>query len=77
MGDESTLVLMAEFYRQMRAAPTKMAALQRAQVALLRQQVAFQDGRRESISLPIPVSGERDFSHPYDWAAFTLVGNPW
>ncbi|MCS6783460.1 MAG: CHAT domain-containing protein, partial [Gloeomargarita sp. SKYG98] len=47
VGDESTLVLMAEFYRQMRAAPTKMAALQRAQVALLRQQVAFQDGRRE------------------------------
>lgn len=70
VGDESTLALMA-------------TALQGAQVALLRQQITLRDGewRRQGQQrgLPLPSSsgGEQYFSHPHNWAAFTLVGNPW
>ncbi|APB34526.1 hypothetical protein GlitD10_2197 [Gloeomargarita lithophora Alchichica-D10] len=85
VSDEGTLALMTEFYRQMQAAPMKITALQQAQVALLRNQVAFRDGelvrggQRGGVSLPatLSFSGERNLTHPYYWAAFTLVGNPW
>ncbi|MEN9216869.1 MAG: CHAT domain-containing protein [Gloeomargarita sp. HHBFW_bins_162] len=85
VSDEGTLALMTEFYRQMQNAPMKITALQRAQVALLRNQVAFRDGelvragQRGGVSLPtaLSFSGERNLIHPYYWAAFTLVGNPW
>ncbi len=85
VSDTGTLALMTEFYRQMQSAPLKITALQRAQVALLRHQVAFRDGelvragQRGGVSLPAALSlaGERNLSHPYYWAAFTLVGNPW
>jgi CHAT domain-containing protein len=85
VSDEGTLALMTEFYRQLRSAPMKITALQQAQVALLRNQVSFRDGelvrsgQRGGISLPpvLSFAGERTLSHPYYWAAFTLVGNPW
>lgn len=85
VSDEGTLALMTEFYRQMQEAPLKITALQQAQVALLRNQVAFRDGelvrsgQRGGVSLPtaLSFSGERDLTHPYYWGAFTLVGNPW
>ncbi len=85
VSDEGTLALMTEFYRQMRSAPIKIVALQQAQIALLRNQVSFRDGelvrsgQRGGVSLPpaLQFSGERQLAHPYYWAAFTLVGNPW
>jgi CHAT domain-containing protein len=47
--------------------------------------VYIQDGQLrgltgvDDLSLPLSIVGEgdRDLSHPYYWAAFTMVGNPW
>jgi CHAT domain-containing protein len=78
VADESTPLLMREFYRLREANPgmTKAAALHRAQLALLTGAIKAANagaGRRgiaPDIALP-PTS----FTHPYYWAPFILIGN--
>ncbi|WP_446377522.1 CHAT domain-containing protein [Coleofasciculus sp. E2-BRE-01] len=82
VDDRGSLALMTEFYRQLRTAPTKAEALRQAQLALLRGQIRIEEGQLrnsgESIPLsPIYGSNNRDFSHPYYWAGFTMIGSPW
>jgi len=91
VSDEGTLGLMTEFYRQLRAPRRggnlmiKAEALRRAQLQMLQGRVRIQDGmlRVEGLSgsliLPpeIAARGDRVLSHPYYWAAFTMIGNPW
>ncbi|NJR59482.1 MAG: CHAT domain-containing protein [Cyanobacteria bacterium CRU_2_1] len=71
VSDEGTFALMIEFYRQLDQAPIKSSALRQAQLTLLNAPVqverADSPGTIESV----------DFSHPYYWAAFTMVGSPW
>ncbi|HEY9747159.1 MAG TPA: CHAT domain-containing protein [Allocoleopsis sp.] len=83
VSDKGTLSLMSEFYRQLQTAPIKAEALRQAQISLLRGQVRIEDGQLRSsrgpFALPpelVEVSNE-DLSHPYYWAAFTVVGSPW
>ncbi|MEG3858705.1 CHAT domain-containing protein, partial [Microcoleus sp. herbarium12] len=91
VSDEGTLGLMTEFYRQLRAPrgegniTIKAEALRRAQLQMLGGRVRIQDGllRVEGVSttliLPpeIAARGDRLLAHPYYWAAFTMIGNPW
>ncbi|WP_373534560.1 CHAT domain-containing protein [Microcoleus sp.] len=91
VSDEGTLGLMTGFYRQLRAprregnVTIKAEALRQAQLEMLRGRVRIQDGmlRVEGLSLPlilppeIAARGDRILSHPYYWAAFTMIGNPW
>ncbi|MEG3875542.1 MULTISPECIES: CHAT domain-containing protein, partial [unclassified Microcoleus] len=91
VSDDGTLGLMTEFYRQLRAPRRggnlmiKAEALRRAQLEMLRGRVRIQDGmlRAQGLSggliLPpeIAARGDRVLSHPYYWAAFTMIGNPW
>ena len=91
VSDEGTLGLMTEFYRQLRAPrgggnlTIKAEALRRAQLQMLRGRVRLQDGMLRvegvSVSLTLPPEiasrGDRVLSHPYYWAAFTMIGNPW
>jgi CHAT domain-containing protein len=83
VSDQATTGLMVEFYRQLQDASHKAAALQQAQIALLRNQVWVEDGQlhwnNSSIPLPpeISQSSSLDFSHPFYWSAFTMVGSPW
>jgi CHAT domain-containing protein len=85
VSDGGTLALMSEFYRQLSQPDVtiKAEALRRAQIAMLRGQLRLEEGQlrgpgfRASISVPPEVEGNQDFSHPYYWAAFTMIGSPW
>lgn len=85
VSDEGTLALMVEFYQQLRIAPIKAEALRQAQIAMLRGEVRLEAGKlrgstlRGGVSLPqnLAILENQNFSHPYYWAAFTMIGNPW
>jgi CHAT domain-containing protein/Flp pilus assembly protein TadD len=69
VNDQSTSLLMADFYRQWigaNGALTKIEALRRAQLDLLQGRA-----RSERSGAVNPT----DFSHPYYWAPFVLMGN--
>ncbi|MBD2089036.1 CHAT domain-containing protein [Microcoleus sp. FACHB-1515] len=83
ISDAATLVTMIDFYQQLKTAPTKAEALRQTQLALLRNQLhlsspTIQQAMR-GIELPQQVeeSIAGDLSHPYYWAGFTMIGNPW
>jgi CHAT domain-containing protein len=83
VSDEGTVGLMSEFYQQLEEAPIKAEALRRAQLAMLTGKVRIEGGKLVTSEgeFPLPPElvklGDRDFSHPYFWSAFTMVGNPW
>ena len=84
VSDDGTLGLMTEFYRQLREQPTRSEALRQAQISLLNGEVRVEDSQlitpELTVSLPPELAAQipdRDFSHPYFWSAFSLVGNPW
>ena len=82
VGDTGTLALMTEFYSQLETAPIKAEAVRLAQVAMIEGRVRKEGGQilriRGPLELPPAAAiGEEDLSHPYYWAAFTLIGNPW
>jgi CHAT domain-containing protein len=83
VSDAGTLVLMSEFYQALKTAPSKAAALHQAQIAMLKNRVNLKTSAalRTRGSQPLPpelTQFERaDVSHPYYWAGFTLIGNPW
>lgn len=83
VSDQGTLALMTEFYHDLKTASIKAEALQQAQIALLKGKIRLQAGQlqtpRGNIALPPALSTlePEDLSHPYYWAAFTVVGSPW
>jgi CHAT domain-containing protein len=83
VSDEGTLALMAAFYKKLKEVPVKAEALRQAQVAMIRGDVRIEGGQlvveNERIPLPPELAklGDRKFSHPYYWSAFTMIGNPW
>ncbi|HEY9596869.1 MAG TPA: CHAT domain-containing protein, partial [Cyanophyceae cyanobacterium] len=83
VSDDGTLGLMTEFYQQLRKSPIKAEALRQAQLAMIRGQVHLENGKlvTGNKSLPLPPElaklGNKTFQHPYYWAAFTMIGNPW
>lgn len=82
VSDAGTLVLMTDFYQQLKTSAIKAEALRKAQLAMLRGEANLRSDRIVQAmpsSLPRSLRSYRntDFSHPYYWAAFTLIGNPW
>ncbi|HBL12527.1 MAG TPA: hypothetical protein DD379_14205, partial [Cyanobacteria bacterium UBA11162] len=81
VSDQGTLALMTNFYEQLSTARIKGEALQQAQIAVLKGQVKLENGLlttpNGTISLPPELAQSRNLTHPYYWAAFTLIGNPW
>ncbi|NET53556.1 MAG: CHAT domain-containing protein, partial [Merismopedia sp. SIO2A8] len=82
VSDQGSLGLTTEFYFQLSKAISKAEALRRAQLAMIRGGVRIENNRLynsgKSISLPPEWSdlGNQSLSHPYYWAAFTLIGDP-
>ncbi|HBL62924.1 MAG TPA: CHAT domain-containing protein [Cyanobacteria bacterium UBA8803] len=81
VSDQGTLALMTQFYTDLKTAPIKAEALRQAQLAMIKGQVKVENGQlrtpNNAIPLPPELAEAKDFAHPYYWAAFTLVGNPW
>ena len=85
VDDMGTLGLMDNFYHQLQNASTKAKALQFAQLALLNGSLAIDGGQllntMDNTAFPLPPDlgtlKMRDFSHPYYWSSFTLIGSPW
>lgn len=84
-SDSGTLVLMSHFYKALQAAPTKARALQQAQLAMLHRvqptivsQMLLASQSQSSDVTPQEIQWQnQDFSHPYYWSTFTLIGTPW
>ncbi|MEL7226975.1 MAG: CHAT domain-containing protein [Cyanobacteria bacterium J06576_12] len=85
VSDVGTLALMSEFYEQLQAQPTKSEALQVAQLAMINGDVHTVDGQlignaaRSGVAIPSQLGtlGRTNFSHPYYWSGFTMIGSPW
>jgi CHAT domain-containing protein len=81
VDDVGTLVLMSKFYQQLKAVPFKSSALRNTQIAMLKGNLKLGNSSISRVrgGLPSELQGlqEQDLSHPYYWAAFTTIGNPW
>ncbi|HIK16325.1 MAG TPA: tetratricopeptide repeat protein [Leptolyngbyaceae cyanobacterium M33_DOE_097] len=86
VNDASTSLLMQQFYRNLATNTaqhpiTKAEALRQAQLALLQGKITAKDApNRSDIAIDVKpgtrLAQERsDFSHPYYWAPFVLIGN--
>jgi CHAT domain-containing protein len=87
VNDGSTSLLMQQFYKNLASSQqpiTKAEALRQAQVSLLTKQVTAKDapqrGNGEVVAeakpgATLPSRNVLDFSHPYYWAPFILIGN--
>ena len=83
VSDEGTLALMNEFYFKLRQTSIKAEALRQAQLAMLQGRVRIENGQLLGSGEPIPLPDTlldrniKAMSHPYYWAGFTTIGNPW
>jgi CHAT domain-containing protein len=83
VSDTGTMGLMSEFYRAIAAAPTKAEALRQAQIAMLRGAVFIADGQLHTSTATLALPGDEtqfpagQFTHPYHWATYTIIGSPW
>lgn len=83
VSDAGTLVFMTEFYQQLKTAATRAEALRQAQLSLLRGHAklptngTIRAGSSRSLPPELTKFAHVDLSHPYYWAGFTIIGNPW
>jgi CHAT domain-containing protein len=83
VSDVGTLALMAEFYTQLPNTLLRSHSLQKAQLSMIRGETHIHNNvlntSQENVILPtdwnLPTAV--NFSHPFYWAGFTMIGNPW
>jgi CHAT domain-containing protein len=83
IDDTGTVVLMSDFYQQLKSTPSKSAALRQAQMNLLQRKIFVEENEIQGLDVAVDLAQissdeqNQDFTHPYYWAGFTLIGNPW
>ncbi|MDT4967577.1 MAG: hypothetical protein QOJ64_2314, partial [Acidobacteriota bacterium] len=77
VADESTQLLMSEFYRLRKENPqlTKAAALQMAQQEMIAGKLKASNANGERRDTNAADIAPLDYSHPYYWSPFVLIGN--
>jgi CHAT domain-containing protein len=82
INDAGTVALMSEFYQHLKRNPIKAEALTQAQLAMLRGEVSQTASQLRSSNFTIPLPPalanlpQQDLTHPFYWAGFTIIGNP-
>ena len=83
VSDASSAILMIDFYQNLKIVPAKAAALQQTQIAMLQGRLNLENSLIQQTICDIPVPpnfenlGNENLSHPFYWAGFTIIGNPW
>lgn len=83
INDAGTVMLMSKFYEQLKSTTIKSQALRQAQMSMLHQKVAVEGNKVKGLNVDVDLPEEsvfaevQDFTHPYYWAGFTVIGNPW
>ncbi|MEA5476749.1 CHAT domain-containing protein [Pseudanabaena galeata UHCC 0370] len=83
VSDDSTSLLMQQFYNNLSkssdSAPvTKSEAMQQAQLSLLQKQITAKDNIQRGNIAVVYRGGSKptdNYSHPYYWSPFILIGN--
>lgn len=74
---------MSEFYQDLKQAPIKAIALQKAQLDMIQGTTRIENDQLitsfGAIPLPDELKGTHitRLSHPYYWSGFTMIGSPW
>jgi CHAT domain-containing protein len=74
VADDSTAMLMGEFYKNLKSMP-KAEALRQAQLTLMQAEVPVRGMRRHAQGAPVEAEQTIRTSHPYFWAPFILIGS--
>ncbi|NEP46920.1 MAG: CHAT domain-containing protein, partial [Okeania sp. SIO2H7] len=83
VNDLGTVLLMTEFYQNLQTSMTRSEALRQAQLSMLRGQASLDNsqllwsGGTHDAPTGLGWSDSREFTHPYYWSGFTMVGSPW
>ncbi|MEL6928282.1 MAG: CHAT domain-containing protein [Cyanobacteria bacterium J06600_6] len=85
INDVGTVLLMSEFYQELKSTPIKAEALRQAQLKMLQKRVFVEGnqirGSDVEVEVDLPEVGTEtkplNFNHPFYWAGFTIIGNPY
>ena len=83
VSDAGTVVLMSKFYEQLKSTTIKSQALRQAQMSLLNQKILVEGNKVKGLDVEVTLPANsvnaevQDFTHPFYWAGFTIIGNPW
>jgi filamentous hemagglutinin family protein len=84
VNDTATTGLISQFYETLKTTSVRAEALRQTQIAMANGVIIPREDKliglsnKREIMLPIESQvNELNFKHPYFWAAFTMIGNPW